>query len=181
MCPPINHGPSTWWCGDSGAATPCQDVKVGRFVNYTGGVVLGFPAYTSSASSQIAGTTSIRILGDSSSVSATVASTLSATTAPASSQTSHQNSHIALAIGVGTGVPLGVSALGLLSFLFWRETKRTKVTRKADGQRSRDDGHKDDSSQCRAKKGNIGELPNSQMTAELDPGTEKVELANDPI
>ena len=181
MCPPINHGPSSWWCGDSGNAVPCQNVTVGvgRLVNYTGGVVLGFPAYTSSAAGQTAGATSFPGPSDASSLSTIRLPTSSAAVASPSPQTSHEERLIALAIGVGIGVPLGVAALGFLSFLFWRETKSKDEKGKARDLRSANI-HRHRTFQSLDSGRRIGELPSSQMACELDHRAAKVEMANSP-
>lgn len=53
---------------------------------------------------------------------ATVTATVTFTaTAEAAATCSNSNSDLGTAVGAGVGVPLGVGAIGLLAFLFWRE------------------------------------------------------------
>jgi hypothetical protein len=53
-------------------------------------------------------------------VTATV--TFTATTGAAAATCSNSNSDLGTVVGVGVGVPLGVGVIGLLAFLFWRES-----------------------------------------------------------
>ena len=123
MCPPINHGASQWWCGDSGEAIPCQNVSVGHLVDFTGGPVLGFPPITSSASVEGSTTTSPQGSGATSSSRSSPGLVAS----PTSSQAPQQSSKTPIAIGAGIGAPLGLAAIGLLAFLFWRESRGTRA------------------------------------------------------
>lgn len=126
MCPPVNHGASLWWCGDSVQATPCENVSVGHFVSYTGGSVLGLPPVTTSSLSP-----SAQVIATSSSGGSATAASPSPTSAKAevSSKADDSNVTTATAIGAGVGVPLGVAAVGLIAFLFWRESGRRRTVK----------------------------------------------------
>ena len=126
MCPPINHGASLWWCGDSSKDTPCQNVSEGsgKLVNYTGGPVLGLPPITSvkAAASNTRGSSAAAATNGGSSTSPT----------PSPSPAPKSNDHTATAIGAGVGVPLGIAALGFLAFLFWKASQQRKTSKARD-------------------------------------------------
>ncbi|KAM0804983.1 hypothetical protein BDR22DRAFT_817482 [Usnea florida] len=116
----------------------------------SGGSFLGFPPVTSSPSaptavpSNLAATTSsagplskaISVLASSpadvstdSAVSTSVPSSPPAnkpTALAVSAQTKERSATLPTALGVGIGVPLGIAAVGLLGFLFWKEIARQR-------------------------------------------------------
>ena len=165
MCPPINHGASAWWCGDSLQATPCQNISSGHFVSYTGGSVLGFPPLTAFASAQTPGAT---IAHGISPATATETPTSQPSAAGLAAPSSNHNGNTAIAIGVGVGVPLGVAAIGLLGFLFWRESRRRPTRGRTPGLNSQSVVYGDSSPRFLHEGEWRGELQDSQAVRELD-------------
>jgi len=78
-------------------------------------------------------------------------------------------------MGAGIGVPLGVAALGLLGFLFWREARRNSI-RKPQVLKVGDGSSRDEASAEADGQARIGELSDSQRPWEADPSAVKVEL-----
>lgn len=184
MCPPTNHGASPWWCGNSTAATPCQDIgnSTGEFVTYTGGTVLGLPPVTSSSLSTSATAADARTTPNSNSPAITSAvSSEQTTSAQAGASTASSinkpslqtRPNYATAVGAGIGVPLGIAAMGCLAFFFWREGRRNHLLEPP----QIDAGIYPASKVAKRFSDRRGELPGSQALGELDHGVGKVELS----
>jgi len=147
---------------------------VGRLADYSGASALGFPPVTAPPYAQAAVATSTGGSAGTSPTSTTGSSVPSNT--PGSS---HQDNKTPTAIGAGIGVPLGVAAIGLLAFLFWRESRRRGTT-KPRGFDSQDHAHVDHSATVLHPSGGrrMGELPSSQTAWELDHRGAKPEMGD---
>jgi hypothetical protein len=64
---------------------------------------------------------------NSSAAAATVTVTATASLASATGKSNSSNDDLGTKIGLAVGVPLGVLAIGVLSFLFWKERKRNNA------------------------------------------------------
>ena len=169
MCPPINNGPSLWWCGDSSKETPCQNITDGRFVNYTGASVLGFPPLTSLQDVvTMAGPSSTTVI---TSGPTSTSSTLSTPSSPANLPKGNDN-HTRTTVGVAVGVPLGVAALGFLAFLGWRIARQQRRGSPQGGM------GKPQSREVVQPRMGMGEV--TQPTSELDNELRQVEMPNRP-
>lgn len=148
-CPPVNNANEGWWCGNSGETTPCQPGIHASFVPYTTGYILGFPPLITPTSALTKDPSNLVITGSSvgpSSKTSTIStsspmdtstgpfvptrtqeqSTRLPTDPPIPAQTQAHSTSLPTAIGVGIGVPLGIATIGLLAFLFWKESVRQR-------------------------------------------------------
>lgn len=180
MCP--NSGPydnRTWWCGTSNA-TPCattdlETSPLASFIQIVPGTLLGLAPLTPSTRAQSAATSTAVPVSTSNSA-ANPTSTASAIAIGAkSSQTPRSTAATATAIGAGVGVPLGLAVVGLLGFLFWRESRRKE--RVAPYQAVNDDKSSTDQVvQWRNDQGQTNELADNQLPSQADHAAVKVEL-----
>lgn len=106
-CPSSKGGGVFWWCGDVNT-TPCQAGRGARTMAVGAGALL-----TILESSPLSCSTSF----SSSSTSLSSTAFASSIISPSPSD----KSRTSVAIGAGVGIPLGITALGFLGFLFWRE------------------------------------------------------------
>ncbi|TVY28576.1 hypothetical protein LHYA1_G001928 [Lachnellula hyalina] len=122
-CTPAGTPPTKFCCG-FGPESCCNS----SFTLGTTGVAFkpGLDAYVQSISAAAVSSAMATVIA--STVTSTTPSPAQATTSQTSQSVeancSSSGDDLGTKIGVGIGVPLGVMAVGILSFLFWRESRR---------------------------------------------------------
>ena len=133
----MNASDFQWWCGDYSDTLPCHTGVHGTLVSYTSGSALGIASTQSTATktSTQPSTLSAYSLAVTDTGAATPAPTqrasnslpaatnLASTNAAASTQNQSRSNGLPVALGTGIGVPLGIVAIGLVGFLFFRQAK----------------------------------------------------------
>ena len=180
------HCPDTYnmWCGRS-AETPCKTAYIPPGMSsarsYPSGINIGSPPTILTSTSQTLGSSSTLSSGyftvtsseqrasSSGSSTSRLFTIASSTAASRPTAPSRQGNQTAVAIGAGIGVPLGIAVIGLLGFLFsWSQRKRK------DEVRNYSRHHQSFQAIQTPRYG--GEMPDTQIPTELDPGAMRVEM-----
>jgi len=136
MADPETHAPENFWAAVWSCSPPGEEVKE---------FCCGYSSESCCNSSFTLGTTGVAFkpgfdalvqsISRAAVASATAGSTSSASANAAQATSSripeencaNSNGDLGTKVGVGVGVPLGVLAIGILTFLFWRESRNRKV------------------------------------------------------